>query len=506
MQKIAILYDASQAVLSTFDLDEVLRQILAIARDYFHLQNVTILLMDKEKQELYPRALVGWDPRDCKIRIGLNEGLIGTAAAQKRPIYAPDVSKDPRYIRSGEATASELAVPLMVRDEVVGVLDCQSDNLNHFDNETIDLLTLFSTQASMALQNAHLYSLERRRAKQLEVINEIAKQTTAVLDQAELLAKVCGLIQQSFEVGQVSVLLREEEELVLRATQGKLTSTTPVGGRLPIATKLCGRSLAEGTTIVGTTIEPGTSLAHETRSCMGIPLVSFGQTLGVLVLESEQEGRFQAIDGESLEAVADICATAIQNAHYVERVKQLAYLDGLTGIFNRRFFEMRIIEEIDRARRFESGMAVLMVDIDQFKRLNDEFGHLLGDEVLRQVSSIFSQQLRKIDVVCRYGGEEFGILLSQTNPQHALGVAEKLRRLVETWQFPGVARPVTISTGVATFPAHGTTRDELVKAADAGLYAAKQSGRNRVLLGPTSYGSTHSPALEGDPLSHETNR
>ena len=216
-------------------------------------------------------------------------------------------------------------------------------------------------------------------------------------------------------------------------------------------------------------------------------LAEIGARLLVEAMESVEEGRFQKSDGESLEAVADICATAIQNAHYVERVKQLAYLDGLTGIFNRRFFEMRILEEIDRARRFQTGMAVLMIDIDQFKRLNDEFGHLLGDEVLRQVSSILSQQLRKIDVVCRYGGEEFAIVLSQTNPQHALAVAEKLRRLVANWQFPGVARPVTISAGFATFPTHGTTRDELVKAADAGMYAAKQGGRNRVLLGPTTY-------------------
>jgi diguanylate cyclase (GGDEF)-like protein len=150
---------------------------------------------------------------------------------------------------------------------------------------------------------------------------------------------------------------------------------------------------------------------------------------------------------------------------------------------------MRVVEEIDRARRFDSGMAVLMIDIDQFKRLNDEFGHLLGDEVLRQVSSMFHQQVRKIDVVCRYGGEEFAILLSQTNQQHSLAVAEKLRRLVESWQFPGVPQSVTISAGVATFPDHGTTRDELVKSADAGLYAAKQGGRNRVLLGPMCYKS-----------------
>src|SRR4029077_3655371 len=216
----AILYDASQAVLSTFDLDEVLRQILAIARDYFHLQNVAILLLDKDKQELYPRCQIGWDPGLETLRLPIGQGLTGAAATQKRPIYAADVSQHVQYVSSARSTRSELAVPLMVRDEVVGVLDCQSENLNHFDKDTIDLLTLFSTQASMALQNAHLYSLERHRARQLEVINAVARETTAVLDQEELLIKVCSVIQQTFQVGHVSVLLRDDEGLVLRASQG----------------------------------------------------------------------------------------------------------------------------------------------------------------------------------------------------------------------------------------------------------------------------------------------
>jgi diguanylate cyclase (GGDEF)-like protein len=301
---------------------------------------------------------------------------------------------------------------------------------------------------------------------------------------------VCSVIQQTFQVGHVSVLLRDDDGLMLRASQGKFTACAAAGGRLPATSGLWGRALALGKTLIEDDVRSSSEYVgfyQETRSRMCIPLVSFGQTLGVLMLESEHSGSFHEGDVESLEAVADICATAIQNAHYVERVKQLAYLDGLTGIFNRRFFELRVLEEIDRARRFNGGMAVVMVDIDQFKRLNDEFGHLLGDEVLRQVSSMFHQQLRKIDVVCRYGGEEFAILLSQTNPQHSLAVAEKLRRLVETWQFPGVPQCVTISAGVATYPDHGTTRDELVKSADAGLYAAKQGGRNRVLLGPTRY-------------------
>jgi len=116
---------------------------------------------------------------------------------------------------------------------------------------------------------------------------------------------------------------------------------------------------------------------------------------------------------------------------------------------------------------------------------------------LRQVSSIFSQHLRKIDVVCRYGGEEFAILISQTNSEQAMQVAEKLRRVIENWQFPGVPRRVTISAGTAMYPEHGNNRDELVKSADAGLYAAKQAGRNRSLPAPPRQNSDVRAASDG---------
>ena len=149
MAKIAVLYDAGQAVLSTFDLDEVLQRILAIALDYFHVPNVAILLLDKEAQQVYVRSQIGWDAGKDEIRLGCHDGITGASVLKKQPVYAPDVTRDTRYICAAQSTRSELAIPLMVRDEVVGVLDCQSDRLDHFDHETIELLTLFSTQASI---------------------------------------------------------------------------------------------------------------------------------------------------------------------------------------------------------------------------------------------------------------------------------------------------------------------------------------------------------------------
>ena len=489
MLKIAVLYDAGQAVLSTFDLDEVFERILAIARDHFHLRNVAILLLDQQSQRLCVHSQIGWDPGKDAIVLGMQDGITGAAVGSKQPVYAPDVSQDSRYICSAQSTRSELAIPLLVRGEVVGVLDCQSDRVGHFDRETIELLTLFSTQASIALQNARLYSLERQRARQLEAINKIAQQSTAVMDLEELLTGTCTVIQQAFQVSHVSLLLRDEGDLVLRAHQGALTPCCPAGLRIPASDQPWSQVISSSATVIEndlSSMNDPRRLFKECRSRMSIPLISFGQTLGVLTLHSSQLHAFAETQLQPLESVADICANSIQNAHYVERVKQLAYLDGLTGIFNRRYFEMRIVEEIERARRYHNRMAVIMADIDDFKCLNDEFGHLLGDEVLRQISSLFHQQLRKIDVVCRYGGEEFAILLTHTDAEPAAVIAEKLRRLVAKWQFPGVPRTVTISAGVAAFPGHGNTRDEIIRAADNGLYAAKQSGRNRVFLIPVA--------------------
>lgn len=484
MQKIAILYDASQAVISTFDLDEVLNRILTILRDYFHLQHVAVLLLDRETQTLGVRTHAGWNKESEETHLPIGRGLIGTAAKLKRPIYAPRVDADSRYIRTIPSTKSELAVPLLVRDEMVGVLDCQSDQEDFFDAETIDLLTLFSTQASIALQNAQLYSQEQHKARQLEAINAIARQTTAVLDLQKLLERACRHILESFSVDHVAVLLLDaEERLEMRAELGHLSVRLPAGGTLPPGAGLSGRAILTGKPVVENDVHSVPGYVHgfeETRSEMCLPLICFGETLGVLALESARKNAFQPADVQPLESVADICATSIQNARYFERVKQMAYVDGLTGMYNRRHFESKILEETERAQRYHHGLSLIMVDIDNFKKLNDEFGHLLGDEVLRQVSTLFSQQLRKVDTACRYGGEEFLIIAPETTGEQAMALAEKLRKTVEAHPFPGVPRPVTISAGIAEYPTCGEDRDALVRAADGAMYNAKQEGRNRV--------------------------
>jgi diguanylate cyclase (GGDEF)-like protein len=482
MQKIAVLYDASQAVLSTFELDEVLDQILAIVRDYFHMEGGSILLLDKERKLLKARRGFGKEP--CDVEIPLGQGLTGHAARLKRPIYAPDVSKDPRYINGLGDTKSEVAIPLIVRDEVVGVLDCQSDQLDFFDPETVDLLTLFATQASIALVNANIYSQERKRAVQMEAISAIARQATAVLKREDLLVQLCVSIGRSLPQQSVAVLTAEPDgTLILHANNGPLKPTIKASQTLLPTGNPAQDALEQRTTRIVRTASAADSpvLFKGAASELLLPLVSAGRPLGVLIFAGESPTAFPEEDIPTFQSVADICAPAIQNALYFERVEQLAYVDGLTGVFNRRLFERRIAEEIDRASRYDSALSLIMVDIDHFKRVNDEFGHLLGDEVLRAISQIFLQALRKHDICCRYGGEEFVIILPETPGPKAVRVAEKLRSLVGGYEFPGVPRSITFSAGVADFPRCGATRDALVRAADESLYLAKQAGRNCVM-------------------------
>jgi diguanylate cyclase (GGDEF)-like protein len=383
----------------------------------------------------------------------------------------------------------------MVRDEVVGVLDCQSNLPAFFDNETVDLLTLFATQASIGLQNAKLYSMLQRRAAQLEAINAIAKRTTVELDLKELLDRLCGQLPQSFQVEHVAVFLRDEDgDLILRAHQGTLTFALKLGDQLPNG-YACSSGSGQRNPYCGDPSLCPAACCPSGREEVCLPLVSFGENIGLLICASTQEKAFHPNDIQALESVADILATATQNARYVDRVRQLAYRDGLTGVFNRRYFDSRLVDEVTRAARYGGGVSVLMIDLDHFKKINDEFGHMLGDDVLRAVSAIFVRQLRKVDVVCRYGGEEFAVVLPATQGASAAAVAEKLRCAVANAEYAGIPYPVTVSIGVAEFPVHGITRDDIIRAADAALYSAKEAGRNQICLASVSAASTGDGAI-----------
>jgi diguanylate cyclase (GGDEF)-like protein len=225
----------------------------------------------------------------------------------------------------------------------------------------------------------------------------------------------------------------------------------------------------------------------ETKSLFAraaVPLIYNGSLVGLLLVHSDDGSRVWA-DNELLllHTVADQLAVAVNQAHLFAQMQQQALTDGLTGCYNRRAFELQLERDLHLATRMRQPLSLIMLDIDNFKNINDRAGHRTGDVALQMLADTLRSELRGVDTAVRFGGDEFVVILPQANIEGALIVAERLRSRIEQTDVPGFGR-MTASLGMVTFPAHASSRDALLTAADLALYRAKHSGRNRVCLPP----------------------
>ncbi|MGH7197912.1 MAG: diguanylate cyclase [Candidatus Omnitrophota bacterium] len=218
------------------------------------------------------------------------------------------------------------------------------------------------------------------------------------------------------------------------------------------------------------------------RSVCASPLMTENKVLGVVRASSARPESFSADDLRLLDIFSSLGAVTLRNILLHGRMEELAIRDGLTGLYLNRYFQERLSEEILRSRPGNAPFSVMLIDIDYFKRYNDEFGHAAGDLVLRHIAALLLKKLESADLVARYGGEEFVVLLPGKGRKEAMAAAEKIRAEIEKTKFfvRRVENRVTASFGLAFFPKAGRTREELMWAADKSLYEAKNSGRNRV--------------------------
>jgi diguanylate cyclase (GGDEF)-like protein len=217
----------------------------------------------------------------------------------------------------------------------------------------------------------------------------------------------------------------------------------------------------------------------ESRSVLCMPL-TYGETLlGVLNIESAKENAFAQQEVLILKTFADLLATALHNAFVFQKMQQHAITDGLTGIKTRRYFSEALLSEWKRASRSGRPFSVVLIDLDKFKQVNDTMGHLEGDLVLTRIGRLLEQKVRQSNVVARYGGDEFVVLMPETSIEQAQILAERLRLWIATDPMLN-ERKITGSFGVATFPVHGASIEDIIRVADAGMYVSKRAGGNRV--------------------------
>ncbi len=337
--------------------------------------------------------------------------------------------------------------------------------------------------ASMILARGAIAQAEQELAgaRELAILSELTPQFHSLLDLQQLLTSVLGLLEKRMPGTRLAIFLEDETsgDLVLRAATGNWSPNAQ-------------RRLARGRGVAGWVMEHAqpqltddvrldTRWVHtedETRAALEVPLVAGGRPVGVLALLHPSVGAFGQRDMTLMQAVGAQLAGAIQVAGLHERIKVAASTDALTGIHNYRYFWDRLQEEISRTERRGGILSVAYFDIDLLKRVNDEFGHLAGDAVLRRLGHLIGGNVRSEDVPARYGGDEFAIVMPDTPREEAEQVVERLMELLDrTTVEIGAGRTIQMpsrSWGVATYPADGRTARELVGKADSLAYAHKR--------------------------------
>ncbi len=394
----------------------------------------------------------------------------------------------------GLETRTAHLFPLGSKHSQFGAIVILDIHLHNRDQALIELLVNRLATRLESLKIAEKHHQERQFSSRmismissLSLVNSRKKLYQEILEMSsELLAATSG----SF------MLLNEEDgTLQIEAAKG-MTSSLAKTMSVAFGEGIAGRVAKSGFPMLVNDIERDKRVAtrnrprFKTKSFVSLPLETEDRLIGVLNLADKSNGtNFTEADLNLVQTFTRHAVLMIDRAATLEKAgkfEQLAITDPLTGLYNRRFLENRLQEELSRSERQKQSFCVILADLDSFKIYNDICGHLAGDNALRKTARIMQKTAREMDIVTRYGGEEFCLILPGTSKKESVFVGERIRRAIETDSFPGENHlpkgRLTTSVGIASFPADGVTANELIHAADLALYRAKALGRNRLVL------------------------
>ncbi len=329
-------------------------------------------------------------------------------------------------------------------------------------------------------------------ARRLAILTDVVKTANSILEPRKVIELVVEKIRQLIPSDAWSLMMVDEEkqELVFEAALGAKARDV-AALRLKIGEGVAGWVAQSGKPAIvnDTTRDPrfsarvDTRTQFETRSILCAPLVSRGRTIGVLEIINKQGGSFTRADLQLVLTLVEPCAIAIENAILFQRTEQLTITDDLTRLFNSRYLNLYLGREIKRCKRHGIPLSVIFLDLDGFKGINDQFGHLAGSGTLTEVGTILALGVRESDILARYGGDEFVVVLPETPASGALVIAERLRRAIEEHRFLeplGLAARISASFGISTYPDHALTPEGLIQKADQAMYRVKEREKNGI--------------------------
>src|SRR5215831_643307 len=492
-EELNILNEIGRALSSTLDLNTLYERINTEIRRLMDASSFFIAFYDQKTRDVrFEIEVIDGKRVDKRSRPEGNFLTEYVARTRQSVLIRENYAEEAKNLGfdPNGRRGSLCAVPMVLYDRAVGIMAVHSTHERMFDLEHVEVLRLLASEAAIAIENARLFAEEQKRSRQLMLINNISSHAITTLNPDDMLSKIASEIGNALSYDHIGIAVPDyyAKELVVQADGGARQDA--VGRRIPLGEGLIGQVARTGQIArvrEASSSTPKTVLPDSVSS-IALPVVYAEQLLGVLYVESTEPSEFGEQEVLLLRTLADLFAGALHNAMAFQRAQEQAITDGLTGVKTHRFLMEALSSEWKRSTRANRPLALVLMDLDRFKFVNDFYGHLEGDVVLQRVGSILEEHCRRSDVVARYGGDEFVILMPETTVDSARQLASKLRGWIASDPLLR-DKNITASFGIAGFPIHGSTPQELIQVADSSMYLSKHQGGNSVSTAEQGDGS-----------------
>jgi diguanylate cyclase (GGDEF)-like protein len=509
---LSILTESASQILSAEGDQETLRRMVALLGRLARLKACAVVTWSANPDQpatVYRHGAC--QPADQAILAWVESAGFAASAPSRAFVF----HNDQRRFPLSEGNAIQVLIGIQTVEVIYGILIYETEDPAILKSGSINLLTLLATQTGLSLQDQLLRREMGEKTTQLEaqaatksLILDVANGLIGSFDVDAMLTRIAQAISKALGFEKVVFALYDarHDEFTRRAHAGlddvwEEMKKKPVAAS-EITTFFSDEFRVSNSFFISHTVlqqsEHGFFVRHEDdllrrpdewheNDNLIVPLVSADEMIGYLAVRDPQDQRVPNVETvQTLEIFALQAVTALQSARQYEEIRRLTFIDGLTAAYNHRYFQEALAKEVNRSARAGREFALAMLDIDNFKRINDTFGHPVGDEILKGLVDEMMTNARDSDVVARYGGEEFAIIFAETPAISARDAANRMRELVAKREFAiasiGRTLRVTMSIGVAVHPYDGKTTTDLVARADAALYFAKKNGKNQVAM------------------------
>ncbi len=489
----------SEEAKDSFYLDSALRLSKALSNTICTIRDVTgsfsccLFIVDDEGFKLFAASS---DSRNLIYEIppgksgNMLEWIVNHGESLK--IHRSVKGVDPGYYSKGEEITSFMGLPVQNDDGVSGAVLCMDRKGRPFTKEEERLLKMAAEVAAEYLRNSAMLDRMRIEAREFHAFYRLVKMLAESLDRDAILKTALDLCREIVDYDLAAIALMDDDGKVrFYAAKGKGAADL-VDSSEDVDLGVIGWVMRKKRTYhyygsekvqlrkIFSTLPPPLA---KMGSFLCLPLIVQNEVIGVFLTSRKDRKAFTPYEIKLFEAMAAHVAVAVFNAGVYMKMESMAITDGLTGLYNHRHFQERLSKEVERVERYRDSFALLLVDVDHFKSVNDEYGHPAGDKLLKGVTQVLLNAVRGVDFVSRYGGEEFAVILIHAGRKDALEIAERIRASIEGTSFDlgeGRRIGITVSIGVANFPDDADSQRLLISRADAALYLAKNEGRNRV--------------------------